>query len=53
MISSPFGDCVVTAGRNQRASFVSFRVVIIRLWATVLGADNIVFLRNQAYDFIY
>ena len=53
MISSPFGDCVVTAGRSQRASFVGFRVAIIRLWATVPGADHIVFLRNQAYDFIY
>jgi len=49
IISSPFGDCAVTAGRDQKASFGSFRIaMIIRLRATVLRVDNNVFHGKQA-----
>jgi len=48
IIPSPFGDCVVTAGKDQRASLRSFRIaIIIRLWATVLRVDNGVCMVNK------
>ena len=53
IIPSSFGDCVVTAGRDQRASSGSLRIaIIIRLCATILIVDNNVFCGKQAYDFI-
>ena len=44
----PLGDCVVMAGRGQRASFGSFRIaIILRLWATVLTVENCVCMVNK------